>query len=176
MWNEVDARPCAPGSAKDEGAWAAWKKGIPVERPLKDRFDEKFIAIGSNSCWQWVAGGNGKGYGQIWVDNIRHESAHRVAWKFEYGPIPDGLHVLHKCDNRGCVNPSHLFLGTNADNMADMAAKGRAFNGCMKISDAQVAQIRTIGKSKTQREIGDEFGVSRGHIGRILSGEYRSTS
>ena len=65
------------------------------------------------------------GYGTVWFEK-RRQQAHRVAWIKAYGPIPQGLHVLHKCDVKACVNPEHLFLGTHKDNMHDMKVKGRA--------------------------------------------------
>jgi hypothetical protein len=70
---------------------------------------------------------DGHGYGSIYADG-RLQKAHRVVWQVEHGPIPDGLHVLHQCDNPPCCNPAHLFLGTHADNMADKIAKGRDHN------------------------------------------------
>lgn len=79
-------------------------------------------------CWVWTAGRFPDGYGQFAVERIpRH--AHRLSWAMANGPIADGLLVLHHCDNRPCVNPGHLFLGTHKDNMRDMVAKGRAASG-----------------------------------------------
>ena len=79
----------------------------------------------SDDCWTWTASCNKWGYGQFRL-NGRCVLAHRAAYVFEHGPIPDGLFVMHLCDNPPCVNPAHLTLGTHTDNMADMKAKGRS--------------------------------------------------
>lgn len=92
------------------------------------RFWEKVDKSGD--CWLWtahVAGSNG--YGQFAITHIRMTMAHRFSYELHYGAIPDGLKVLHSCDTPRCVRPDHLFLGTNADNTADMFAKGRAATG-----------------------------------------------
>lgn len=91
---------------------------------VKDRFWAKVrVAPG---CWEWAAAKNGKGYGRIYAWG-KQQSAHRVSYALAYGPIPLGLFVLHHCDNPGCVNPNHLFLGTQKDNIHDMLRKGRHF-------------------------------------------------
>lgn len=81
---------------------------------------------GSNrlGCWEWIGTITNEGYGVFGAEG-GFSSAHRFSWKIHYGDIPDGLLVLHKCDNRRCVNPEHLFLGTQSDNMRDKIAKGR---------------------------------------------------
>lgn len=89
-----------------------------------------------DACIEWWRGRNGEGYGVLYIkDSLfgnsgyknqwRAIGAHRHIWEECFGPIPDGLFVLHKCDNPGCVNPNHLFLGTHTDNMRDMVSKGR---------------------------------------------------
>lgn len=78
-----------------------------------------------DGCWRWTGGLDGSGYGRWSIDG-KYRSMHRVAWTAFRGPIPVGLHVLHKCDVRNCLNPDHLFLGTNLDNTYDMHRKGRA--------------------------------------------------
>lgn len=96
------------------------KNGSVVERFWKK------VAPGSvDVCWVWLGSRNRGGYGQIRGDNGDVERAHRVAWRLSSAVIPAGLHVLHRCDNPGCVNPNHLFLGTNDDNIADMVTKNR---------------------------------------------------
>lgn len=97
-------------------------------KALAERFWEKVRRVGPSSCWEWTAHCDRRGYGEIGSSGNRgkpHLRAHRVSWEIHNGPIPDGLFVLHRCDNRKCVNPHHLFLGTAKDNTQDMLAKGR---------------------------------------------------
>lgn len=95
-------------------------------KTLIQRFNEKYTKNAVSGCWEWIASTNQK-YGHISVSNVggtkKMRNAHRVSWELYNGPIPEGLQVLHKCDNRLCVNPDHLFLGTHQDNMNDMKQK-----------------------------------------------------
>lgn len=79
-------------------------------------------------CWIWTAGRGTRGYGQFSIGGRNH-SSHRASYEIQYGSIPEGLSVLHRCDNPACVNPSHLFVGTQKDNMVDMVQKGRSLRG-----------------------------------------------
>ena len=83
--------------------------------------------VKSEGCWEWAGPCNEGGYGRVTWNHRR--VAHRISWEMAYGPIPEGLFVLHHCDNRRCVRPEHLFLGTANDNIQDMNAKGRARGG-----------------------------------------------
>jgi hypothetical protein len=102
--------------------------------------------------------------------------AHRVAWELVNGPIPDGLCVLHKCDTPLCVNVEHLFLGTNAENSADMEDKGRqakgSANGFAKLTESDIPGIRRLlAAGVVQSEIGRRYGVGHWEISKIKTGK-----
>jgi hypothetical protein len=94
-----------------------------------ERFMPRVRMAGLTECWQWTGSKNSVGYGQFSRSRSnRHIGAHRWAYEHAFGVIPDGMVVMHECDNRACVNPTHLRLGTQRDNMLDMIAKGRDGN------------------------------------------------
>ena len=141
----------------------------PTRRPLAERFWEK-VLVRPSECWLWLGGKNPDGYGKIWDDG-ETIGAHRVAYRLCIGPIPPNMQVLHSCDNPGCVYFGHLSLGTTQDNTADRDAKGRGArlrgetNPMSKLTPEIVRQIRQTHGSLT--EIGDRFGLSFGHVGRL---------
>jgi len=96
-----------------------------IARVLEERFEAKVMPEPNSGCWLWVGSWNQDGYGGIAVPGRGHERAHRVSWEIAHGSIPLGLMVLHSCDTPPCVNPAHLFLGTQLHNMRDAAKKGR---------------------------------------------------
>jgi hypothetical protein len=130
----------------------------------------------SGDCWLWLGRVAGKGYGQITTKWFTTEIAHRIAYQLEVGPIPDGMLVCHHCDNRLCVRPSHLFVGTPADNVADMLRKGRSIrigtlNPYAKLTEAEVREIRVArARGELIAVIAHRFGVTPGAIDAILRG------
>lgn len=121
-------------------------------------------------CWIWIACTFTDGYGCINF-NGKRVGAHRVSWQVHNGPIPDALQVLHHCDNRSCVNPSHFFLGTNQDNVADKIRKGRAKTSdkCRSLSVEQVQDIRRrIASGQTFSTLAIEYRRSLATISAIV--------
>lgn len=100
-----------------------WRHGDVAAGTFAHRFEQHVDKSGE--CWIWTGPISPSGYGRA-SRGTKKLRAHRAAYELYVGPITDGLHVLHKCDNPACVNPAHLFLGTHLDNMRDMEAKGRA--------------------------------------------------
>lgn len=129
-----------------------------------DRRFWAYVSVGAlDECWEWKRRRHGFGYGKLSVGG-REFGAHRVAYTLAVRPIPDGLCVLHHCDNPACCNPSHLFLGTKRANIVDMHAKGRgnigAINGAAKLDDAKVAEIRRrVRDGEAQKALCAEFGI-----------------
>lgn len=127
-----------------------------------------------NRCWLWRGGMKRNGYGYIrW--NQRTTYAHRAVWEMVNGPIPPDQYVCHHCDTPACVNPSHLFLGTAADNVADMVKKGRTAKGerhsQSKLTGTQVGEIRALARAGIeQKAIAAQFGLRRQTVSRIVRG------
>ena len=154
-------------------------KYINIESLIYEREDLKKILLSkkieNNRCWEWSGFINAKGYGVF-----RHKSlsvnSHRVSYIIFNGSIEDDLYVLHKCDNRKCFNPKHLFKGTQDDNMKDMVNKGRSakldrigeLNPNSKLSNDQVKEIINMYKEISAIKISKIFNVSRTQIHRII--------
>ena len=133
----------------------------------------KKVKVMPSGCHEWQGSLNGRGYGSLGIKYATRK-AHRVAWELAYGLIPDGMSVLHTCDNRRCVNPDHLFLGTQADNMHDMKTKDRVANGerlpQSKLTEKDVCDIRKAhDDGESQRSIATRYGVNQSSISLIVS-------
>lgn len=150
------------------------------------------ISIDARGCWNMPGGTLGDGYAALW-DGSRQTLAHRTSHEVFIGPIPDGLNVLHRCDNRRCANPEHFFTGTQGQNMADMVAKGRSLRGdrnplrqhperaarrhgianaAAKLLPGQVEAIRRA--TGVQYDIAAAFGINQSQVSRIKSGDRRA--
>lgn len=170
-----------------------WKHGdVAIDkrserRPLAERFWEKVSRGTEKECWNWTARSTVRGYGYLQRGGRRGGRilAHRLSWELVHGEIPDGMSICHTCDNPRCCNPDHLFLGTAADNHADMVRKGRAYftfhekpelvrgegNVTSKLDSDKVQKIRELSASGwSNQEIATRFGVTRQNIRFVVNG------
>lgn len=125
-------------------------------------------------CWEWKGYRTRDGYGQKRINGKKHQ-LHRLAYEWANGLFPKELLVLHRCDNPPCVNPNHLFLGTQADNVADRVSKGRSSMGVgrynSKLTHAQILTIRAAKGHGVLARIAREFGISHSNAYRIRLGK-----
>lgn len=139
-------------------------------QPLADRFWPKVDT--SSDCWRWMGALLPSGYGYIGRKDGT-SLAHRVAFELTHGSIPDGMLVCHRCDNRACVNPAHLFLGTPADNSIDMVTKRRSTEGehnpSARITRQIAVEIRELrAQGLTQSAIAARYGIGQSQVHRII--------
>lgn len=156
------------------------------EQKSKKAFLEK-LKKDDTGCWNWTAGLNKEGYGRASYMGKHDQRAHRIAWMIFRGEIPEGLYVCHKCDNKKCVKPSHLFLGTHDDNMKDGVSKKRFLSGekrklannprkgeahhNSKLSAKQALKIIELKKEgKSYTEINSLIGINRGTACDVICG------
>lgn len=142
--------------------------GLAIDARDRIRFWAKVRRGGAAECWLWQASRYRNGYGQFCVQapgSARkqiHLTAHRFAWILARGPIPNGLHVLHRCDTRHCVNAAHMFLGTHTDNMRDASRKGRLNVPRRRTRDFKDAAISAyLAGGTTMDAVAERFGVAK---------------
>lgn len=148
-----------------------------IGRPKHTEADviARFLSlVNKGDCWRWMGSIKSNGYGQIYDHNGKTVSTHRFAWRLWCGNIPTGICVLHKCDNRLCVRPDHLFLGTHQDNIDDAVKKKRVRFGQIhhksKMTDLEIQQCRTEWKSsKDTLRIAHKYSVNKSTIQRIVN-------
>ena len=149
-----------------------------ISSEAKIRFWEK-VEKRPNGCWIWTSYVNKDGYGMLSYSG-KTERSHRFVWMMEYGEIPAGMCICHKCDNPACVNPDHLFLGTQRQNIVDMCSKERQRGSgkgerhhMSKLTREQVLEIRELYESGqyTIRKLADVYPVGRSMVWYIVSGK-----
>lgn len=147
-------------------------QGVYPRKSLEERFWSKVKK--TNGCWIWTAGFFQNGYPQFWVVNTSVH-ANRIAYKLAYGVDPGDLMVCHKCDNKACVRPDHLFLGDAFDNMRDWSKKGLSYRGEKNnkaiLTTEQVIRIKeSLSLGVRVKDLAAEFGVDPTTIGKIKAG------
>lgn len=152
---------------------------IMLEKVFNSRVEK------GDGCWRWTGSYNSKGYGRVVIKHV-HYGAHRLSWMVHHGEIPEGLCVCHRCDNRWCVNPDHLFLGTHAENQTDCYEKGRRAYGIRhgshtkpesrprgtlharaKLNEDAVRDIRLMRGVVSQQALADKYGVPQTAISAV---------
>jgi HNH endonuclease/CENP-B-like protein len=168
--------------------WPYYQIEFLFTQGFSPNFIERFWAkvTIADSCWLWTGATTPFGYGVLstgtWMYARRYQQilAHRASWILHYGPVPIGLQVLHHCDNPPCCRPDHLWIGTQKENMHDMIKKGRHFtqglpqnrageNPQAKLTGQQVAQIRRLRGTHSERAIAKMFGIHRSTVNRITA-------
>lgn len=153
-------------------------QGVSIPEKLIKRFRQKYIQGNPEECWEWNAAADSSGYGSFnaAVIGLKTISAHKMAWIISHGHLPpEGIHVLHKCDNRVCVNPLHFFEGTNSDNVADRVKKNRSArmsgirNPRRILNPCAVIFIRWSKESEAY--LSKRFGVAKRYIYRVRAGK-----
>jgi len=145
-----------------------------LDADVAERFVDKVVA--TDGCWKWTGTKDNDGYGVFKIDGKMHK-AHRIAFLNAFGWLPTRGHfICHKCDNRSCVNPSHLFAGLPRDNSFDMVSKGRSAKGIQNASahltEQQVYEIRArLNQGEAKRALAREYGVSAFNIYSIAIGK-----
>ncbi len=140
------------------------------------RFHAKYQRRGDHECWFWASNKQLNGYGTFTVGN-RPVKAHRIAYELAYGLIPDGMSILHRCDQPDCVNPAHLFVGDHTANMRDAANKRRLSvprPNKQRLTDAQCDEIvALVAAGAKQLDVARDFGVSRTLVSLLANGKRR---
>lgn len=161
------------------GHYRRVRVGAQVDAPMESRRGKDHtlgvlsqIDSAGGGCHEWTGYRDARGYG-VYGSGAKvfgTQLAHRIAWIINFGPIPTGLSVCHHCDNPPCCNLAHLFLGTQAENMSDMARKGRQYS---KLTADQVVEIRRgLSSGKSRAELSSTYGVDVTTIGLIARGEW----
>lgn len=144
---------------------------VNLSETKREQFLSK-ISKEENGCWNWTGCFQREGYGKFSIHQKWYR-AHRISYWIHFGDVIGNLHVCHKCDNRKCVNPDHLFLGTDKDNHQDCVQKGRQNrgekNGKVVLTEKQVLEIRALREQGwLQKQLVEKFGVTQGAISFIL--------
>lgn len=144
---------------------------------IEERFWDKVPMREEGKCWLWHGAMLKGGYGQIKIAGTPVQ-AHRFAWSFVNGEIPEGMVIRHTCDNPSCVNPSHLLLGTHKDNVADKYARHRnhsqigSDNNCSKLTEADVVEIKyRLSEGEKQKDVAKVFGITQCQVSNIATGK-----
>ena len=156
----------------EETEWEEWN--------VRERFEDKVDKESDNPCWVWTGASNDQGYGRLQVGD-RLAYAHRVSYQLFVGDIPEGGQINHECHNEPCVNPDHLYAGTQSENVSDAINRGSfsqlnisgESHGVSKLTEKQVNEIRALYETTdhTQYSLAEEYDVSRGTVQAIVNWE-----